>query len=740
VNATRATFLLLPLVGVLAFDPVAFDFHAVKFFALALVAAACLVAAFAKGLFAWTDLSLPLWVFAGVRGIELLLSQPNGRALRWYALLLALVFAHHVIAAAAPRRWLQRRLVPLLGALGGIVALFAIVQFFSDARQAHSFFANRNFAGAGLAMLLPYALAQRGRAAWLLGALIVAGILATTSRGGMLACACVMSLFAARRLPRRGRIAVILGLPLLVLAGGIEFGRSDTVRVRVFWYEAGLRLGAEEPFLGHGSDGFAREYPPIRDIEEHAISGGRSVHAVHNDYLQAWADGGMLGLAGMLLLVVMALRAARRREDVLLSWIAFAVVSLVDLPWRDPALLTIAIVPLSMVAERRKLVDFWLRPAFVGMAIVVLLLPDSYLHWRADRAFGRSLRDRDPAALDEALRLERGHPQALIARSRPEDLDLLLEQQPHHAGAYYNQSLRLPDDEAQALLRETLAKHDPHHTLTHIRLARLMLAKGQRAQAIVVLNDAIAADPRPVEPYLWLSRILREANMLDRAEHYLDRIPPAAYTVPVLREMLEVELANLRDDLWDVKRMQYVVGGLPPLEVQERIDTALERGDALRAADPRPKTPRRAGERPDTHLERVAAEQTKWKRRVRVATMPDYREAFLLAEALCRAQPTVVRLRQKARAARGLGDVERAGHFESQALYLEALDALVERDTVSARRLLERALLAYPDLGKEPDVVFLTKVFGVANRDLLTLARELLKEQPLLLAALADAG
>jgi len=740
VKATRAAFLLLPLAGVLAFDPVAFDFHAVKYLALAVVAAVGLIAAFSANLFAWTDLSLPLWVFTAARGVELWRAPADGRALRWYALLLALVFAHHVMAAAAPRRWTARRLVPMLAALGGIVALFALGQLITDTRQAHSFFANRNFAGAGLAMLLAYALPPRGRAGGLLAALIVAGLIATGSRGGMLAGACVLALFAAPRLPRVGRISIAVGLAALLLAAGFAIDRTNTVRVRVFWYQAAIELGAEKPLLGQGSDGFAREFPTIRDVEENAISGGRTVHAVHNDYLQAWADGGLLGVAAMLFLIVMALRAARRDEHVLLSWTAFLVVSLVDLPWRDPALLTIAFVGLSLVAERKRLVESRLRPAAIGMAVVVLLLPDAFLHWRADRAFGRSLVTPDPSALDEALDWERTHPQALIARSRPKDLELLLEQQPHHAGARYNQSLRLADDDAVAMLKETLRDHDPHHTLTRVRLARLMLARGERAQAIVVLGDAMVADPRRVEPYLWIARTMREAGLLERAEQLLDRIPPKSYTSVVLREMLELELANLRDGLWDAKRMAYLVGGLPPLEVQIRIDAALERGDVLRAAYPRPDTPRREGERAEAHLKRVSEQQADWRRAVRVKTEPEYREAFLLAEALCRVEANVVRLRQKARAVRGLGDVERAGHFESQALFLEALDALQTRDTVTARRKLVRALRAYPDVAKESEVVLLTRGFAAAHPDLLPLLRELVKEQPLLLAALDKDG
>ena len=250
-RATRAAFLLLPLAGVLAVDPVAFDFHAIKFLAIGLVAAATLGAACAAGLFALTSLSLPLWLFAGVRGIELLRAppgadpsaDPSGRALRWYALLLGLTLAHHVIAAAAPRKWLARRLVPLLAGLGGVIAIYTLVQALSDARQAHAFFANRNFAGAGLAMLLPYALSWRTKARVPLVALLFIGLAATQSRGGMLAAACVIAWWASRRL-LPFRWLILGGLPAIVLALGIAFGPTNTIRVRAFWYEGAIRIGA----------------------------------------------------------------------------------------------------------------------------------------------------------------------------------------------------------------------------------------------------------------------------------------------------------------------------------------------------------------------------------------------------------------------------------------------------------------------------------------------------------------
>ena len=287
------------------------------------------------------------------------------------------------------------------------------------------------------------------------------------------------------------------------------------------------------------------------------------------------------------------------------------------------------------------------------------------------------------------------------------------------------------------MLRNTLREHDPHHTLTHVRLARMLIERGERAEAVILLNDAIAANPRPVLPYVLMARALREGSQLDRAEHWIDRIPPALYTLPVLDEMLSIELANLRRGLWDAKRIHYLVSSLPGPEVQERIESALHRGDQIVAAATRPKVLRREGESSARHLKRVTQAQAQWERLLDTRTEPEYRDAFLLAEALCRRSPTIVRLRQKARAARGLHDVERAGHFEAQALFLEVLQALVERDPVSARRKLGRALRAYPDLLKEKEIVAALRLFATRTPEALPLAREVFTEHAEALRAIA---
>lgn len=735
---SRGAFLLLPLIGVFAVDPLPYDFHAIKYLLLGVCALAVVAGAVRGGLLARTELTIPIVVFLAVRFFDLWRvsggSPATSRASREFGLLLALGIVHHVLAAAAPRRWLARRLIPLLAGLGGAVAVFAILQRFSDARQAHAFFANRNFAGAGLAMLLPFTLAWNHRARLPLSITIVAGLLATGSRGGMLAAGVAGAFWIAQRLPRF-RWAIWIGLPVALLVVSTQFDNENTVRVRREWYQSALRIGAEKPLMGHGADGFAREYPPVRPRVENAISGGRRVHAVHNDYLEAWVSGGLLGLAAMLFLVIAALATARRVEPVFGCWLAFSTAALVDLPWQDPGLLTIAFCSLSLVARPRGTIAIARPAALVGAVVLLVLLPNPARHWIADRAFGRYLESR--RELDAVLRWEPTHREALIERSRPEDLRLLLKLEPHHGGAWHNTSRLLPDDEAIELLRIVLAEHDPHHMLSRIRLARLLSARGEKGEAATVLAEAIESDPRPVTPYVRMSRLLREADQIGRAEQWMDRIPPVRFTPEVFRELLELELASLRSGTWDGKRVDYLIRNLPPIWIQERIATPLERGEALLGARARPTVHRRADESALDHLERVKKATTQWRRSLRVETSADFQEAFLLSEALCRRAPSIERLRQKARAARGLGDVERAGHFESQSLFLETLEAIAARDPVTARKKFERALRAYPDLAKEGEVIMATRAFAAAHPAAIATARKLFAGQPLLTKALS---
>jgi hypothetical protein len=734
-RAARWSVLLLPVLGILAVDPLPGDYHAVKYAVLMGGAFVCVALAL-DARAAWSRVSLALLVFVAVRGVMLWNSPMPGRALRWWGLLLALALVHHAACATTPRRWLRQRAPLVLGGLAIVVSLYALVQTFL-LPQAHTFFAHRNFSGAALAMLLPFALAWRP---WLL-AVCVVGLAATASRGGALAAAAAFSLWFVWNRPRY-RWPVLVGVPAVVLVAGLLLGSSPTVKVRLHWYEAALRLGAAHPVAGVGADGFQREYPPIRSAAEHRMSRGGQVHAVHDDYLESFAEGGLLGLGAHLFLLVAAARAARRHRVAACSLLAFAVASLVDLPLRDPSLLALAFLPLTMAAPRRRARRSGTPLVLGSLLVIAALFPFSLQHWRAERRLVRG-------AIDEALAIEPDHPVGLIARSAPKDLERLLELEPHHAGAHFNRARDLPEADAIAALERILRDHDPHHALTKRRLrelrSRATIRRAREVEAFlgddpiraaVALDDLIAADPDPALPYLLKARLHRLGGRLAQAGPWLVRAEARAANAEVARERLAFELAQIPEGRWEPARLVWALKRLDAAEVVARIEAALARAREIERADPPPQVPRDPGEDAVAYAKRIDQVKEGWRRRRDAATRPFYLEALLLADALAALRPTVAHFRLVAAAARGMRDLDRARQADALALFAEALEAVLRGNERRAESRLAKALRAYPGLDREEGILAMLRLFAEAYPDAVPRARRLLRGRPRLAAAL----
>jgi tetratricopeptide (TPR) repeat protein/O-antigen ligase len=687
----RALVLLLPLLGIAAVDPVAFDYFAVKSLVLVVGCAVCVAIAMFRRRFAWTDISWALWLFVGVRGAMLLNSPMPGRAVRDWTLLVALVAFHHAACGLSARATLRRVAPMVFGAVLGLLAALALAQWAAGTRQASALFANRNFAAAAFAMLLPFALSMPSpRARWIAAGLGGAALFATTSRGGLLAAAAALALWFVWSRPKL-RLPILAGLPALVLAAGLLMGESNTVKVRIAWYRVAAEIGAASPLLGTGAAGFEREYPPRRPVEEHAISGGTHVHAVHNDYLESWAEGGLLGLLAHLVLLGAAGFAARRDRAAACALLAFAVASLVDLPLRDPSLLVLAATCLALVARRRRRL-----PAVVPGLLLLALAAAAVLHvnhWRADREFGRALRG-DTSRISTALLIEPGHPQALIARSRADDLERLIETWPHHAGAHYNRTRDLSRQDAIAALERILIEHDPHHVLTRVRLATLLM-DADPLVAASVLDGAIEADPRPFLPWALQARIQRQAGRYDDAERFLEQAEKRSGTPVVRRERLLLEVS--RDG--DVGRAARRV---PPEEVLALAKDALARGDEVVKRNPPPRVEREPDESAVDFAARVQQAKDQWAANLLPETRPHYRPAAQLLGAVCATTPTPESFELLARAARGLLDREGADRASAWALVFSANRELASGNRERAVTLFKRALRAWPQLADDP--------------------------------------
>jgi O-antigen ligase len=211
-------------------------------------------------------------------------------------------------------------------------------------------FPNRNHTACFLAMSL---VACFGCTAWaarrhrwplvLLGgmgiALMVAGLLQTQSRGGLLAFLCGVGLFAAlvvAKYPDRRAIFVAVAFGLVVIAGVLAFGETALGRFssaggdqsnasRMMIWQDAFRLWMQAPIFGHGVGSFSSVFPLVQTI---TLDNQIVLHP-ESSWLQWLVEFGALPLTLAALLAIAALipfirELYRRQTSFFLLAAAFA--------------------------------------------------------------------------------------------------------------------------------------------------------------------------------------------------------------------------------------------------------------------------------------------------------------------------------------------------------------------------------------------------------------------------------
>mgnify|MGYP002700202271 CR=1 FL=1 len=157
----------------------------------------------------------------------------------------------------------------------------------------------------------------RGRFSRLLGAcgyfLIASGIIATQSRGGLLAIVAVSSVFAFYKIRSKLLVACLGSVGMLVLVvfagitdrssgGAAESGVDESAQGRLYAWQAAFRMANTHPFSGVGLDNFTMNYffySPHWD--------GMN-HAVHSTWFGVLAETGYIGLCVFLILIYKTVR------------------------------------------------------------------------------------------------------------------------------------------------------------------------------------------------------------------------------------------------------------------------------------------------------------------------------------------------------------------------------------------------------------------------------------------------
>jgi len=174
---------------------------------------------------------------------------------------------------------------------------------------------------AGLFQQLRGALSRLGLSVALV--ILVTGLAATQSRGGLLAAA--GALVASLVIMRGRRRYVLLVVGVIVVIGGLWFSSNPAALQRVTSSDQGgngrtelwavaWRMGADHPLVGVGlnnylvrSPEYARDVGTLRFAELIA----ERPHVAHNAYLQLFAETGLIGLALFLIVVCGCLRLIR---------------------------------------------------------------------------------------------------------------------------------------------------------------------------------------------------------------------------------------------------------------------------------------------------------------------------------------------------------------------------------------------------------------------------------------------
>jgi O-antigen ligase len=183
-------------------------------------------------------------------------------------------------------------------------------------------FQESNFFALSLAALLPLALhvATRGgpwRPFGLTGVgFVIAGILATGSRGGLAAGFVGLVLYGVWAGPHRiswralAATAAAVALLIPVFASQLESSTKRPVGGRATENRIAVAMFADHPFTGVGPGEYMQVY---RDYSRRIGNDPRPVRASHSLVLEVAAEQGLVGLLGFAAMVLALITAARRR-------------------------------------------------------------------------------------------------------------------------------------------------------------------------------------------------------------------------------------------------------------------------------------------------------------------------------------------------------------------------------------------------------------------------------------------
>ena len=326
----------------------------------------------------------PAFILAGGGSVSTPYSSASLLALSTLAVSLALL----------ADRVTRDRLVVLLLAVGGLVCVYALLQWWGielfewDRSLARSgrvsgSLGNPNLMGSLAAALPPLAVGYAVYRSWrgsILAAVAASSVLlcglvvvASGTRGSLLglgAGSLVLLALLFRRIGRGKALAILLilvagavlvFLPMRARLGELAGGEGGTLTVRRVIWSGAARAFLERPVLGWGPGSFQKVFPEFRDPHYHTMGVSHNTLHAHCEYLELLMDSGLVGAllwAGLAVSLALRRRRSGGLDGVGVGMLAAVAALLTEalvsvaLRWPPSALLLALLAGLLMVPGR----------------------------------------------------------------------------------------------------------------------------------------------------------------------------------------------------------------------------------------------------------------------------------------------------------------------------------------------------------------------------------------------------
>ncbi|MGM0441209.1 MAG: tetratricopeptide repeat protein [Elusimicrobiota bacterium] len=206
----------------------------------------------------------------------------------------------------------DKKILEILVIMGGLIGLYGVLQRYGGVGylkvpkmgRVHATFGNPNFFGSFLIGCIPLSgvlFLKNKKKIWLLASLVamVTALYFTGTRGAWLGIMGALLLWyivwGKNRVSKWPSVLIILGIIIFAFVSRNQWMR-DTHRLLI-WRDT-VKMGLENPFTGVGIGEFHLEFPEYASGELRKVypPGSFIVNYVHNEFLEIFAETGIVGL------------------------------------------------------------------------------------------------------------------------------------------------------------------------------------------------------------------------------------------------------------------------------------------------------------------------------------------------------------------------------------------------------------------------------------------------------------